>query len=288
MSGQNQPSNQQQLKDYMRPYKEMLKYMYKFELWKTQDPPGRGLSEEDLLVGAKEVFGEDESKMERARQRYKPKLEGIDDVDRLIEDVRAVRQWHVEDALVAHRKRYGDDKPFEEPPPQFFRGAEENEKYFAGEAGVGHRVSLVKRNLHQKPSTQWGSTDDQRTALGVAMGYKANEKWWLFPGVLGEMGKKGATSTMHFEYCVWGSWWWRLIHVGDAYKSWSDGGRRGEFEEPRACLPPRTWGLDKPGGHTSLKALSENKRKKLVTDEQTERLALALSGRRDFEWWKSV
>lgn len=159
-------------------------YMYQFQLY--------GLSEEALLDSAKEVFGEDDSEMEWARQRYKPKLEGIDDVDRLIEDVRAVRQWHVEDALVAHRKRYGNDELFEDTPPHVFRGGEEeeeagNECYFAGEAGVGYRVSLVKRNLGEKPSTQWGSTDDQRRALGVAMGYEANVEWWLFPRTLPQM-----------------------------------------------------------------------------------------------------
>ena len=143
---------------------------------------------------------------------YKPDFEK-GEVDRLIDDVRMVRRWHVEEARAAHREWYGDDRsrPFEEPPAHVFRmgpGDSDRNKpgYFGGDAGVGRRLSKVADQANKGRGTRspWYSTLEQRQALALAMGYEANVEWWNF-----SRGPDGKATSRDFEDCVWGAWWWR-------------------------------------------------------------------------------
>ena len=230
---------------------------------------------------------------------YKPDFEK-GEVDRLIDDVRMVRRWHVEEARAAHRKWYGDDRsrPFEEPPAHVFRMgpgdySKRNEPgYFAGDAGVGLRLHMVAKQANKGRGTrsQWYSTLDQRKALAVAMGYEANVEWWNF-----SREPDGKATSRDFEDCVWGAWWWRRICVGEKYRSWKKGGGEGEFREPDPCLPPKAnmklSGKDTNKAATgndakvTVHAFSKHKNNGRLTDEQSVRLAWAL-GDKKYEWWK--
>jgi hypothetical protein len=269
----------------------MLKYMYKFQSLCLRD----GLSQEAVLAKAKEVFGNDvDLTWVTGRYIYKPDLHvvgGKEEVDRLIEDIRLVRKWHVADALDAHMSRFGDDREFEEPPAHVFRMSRRTGElpYFAGEAGVGHRLNLVLNNKGR--CGQWGSTDDQWKKLTDAMGYEAHVEWWKFPKSQGDLFTKeehrGATSSNDFEVCVLRAWWWRRNYVGNKYAEWIKEGRKGEFPEPLPRRPdPKTEMKAGNGDHTTVGIFMKKKQDGLLTDEQTTRLARALGGSDNFEWWK--
>ena len=271
----------------MRDYGELLKTAYVLETFKTKE--GGSHTEEDIRACYENNVSKEPKHKQLFENRYKPVLSKKKEnpVELLIDDMRQVREWCVEDAKFAHRGWYGTDEGFEEPPPHVprMKNGGKASVYFAGEWGVGARIANVRLAASgrscQTDIDKWKTTAHQRKELGQAMGYKEHVEWWEFPTYVKEQsGNPKATSSNSFEADVKAIWWCRREYVGDKHKACRESNLPFQPPEPFRKGGP---GVSQLPIFSRLQRLGRDY--EMLTDHQKKRVALALGGDEKFPWW---